>query len=119
MNYNKILLGLIITLTFSCQDEVPTKKINSPEKIIKTSIKNEEHIVPILNQIGYFQFDKQTYSNARTTSDSYQIDSENFLKVLQSDNKRYTYTFQVKSDSITSTFDNLLLQKISGGYLGY
>lgn len=126
MTYRQLLSFLLTLLLFltSCNEEYVIKPKDTIElnnnRILWTSIEKENQLVPVLNNIGFFQSTKTQFSNARSSSSGFQIDVNQFLKVLQSDSLNHAYTFKLlDSDSSSNSFSNLIIEELNEGYLGY
>lgn len=117
----KIATFILLITILSCQENNDFKKTETDnlEKVRLTTLTNESHLIPILSQAGFFKRDSKLYSSARSSSSNYQIVTDSILKVLQSDSTNYTYTFKVDEESPVNAFENLILKKVSGGYLGF
>jgi len=117
----KFFTFILLLTIFSCQDIFYTEKPKPDrfQKVTITTLDKERELISLLGQIGFSQSNKKSYVNARSSSDGYQIRTDSILKVLQSDSIRYTYTFKIEKETPVSVFENLVLKKVNGGYLGF
>lgn len=116
----KYLLRIaLLLLVIGCQkDELvlsPEVNLEPVKKLTKTSLTNEAHLESVLSTIGFTQVGS---TNGRVNEDGVEIDTENILKVVQSDSAHHTYTFNINNDLEQNSTFFLVIEELNNGYLG-
>ena len=109
-------LTLITFLIISCETEVvkPSATNQKLQKIKTSSLSQEPYLAELLDKIGFNETKNGRMSGAGMT-----INTDSILMVLQADSLLYSYTFEVKNQTTSKSFTNLIFKKVIGGFKGF